>query len=594
MAVIERNTELYQTILQENIQLFIESLDSSLALTSDQIAYIVNLDIVNFNNFQNSVYIVFENLITEGIREDTLEESKIEVGVRLAEKGLPNQMVLIGSSLINAYIQPNILVDEETTERLREERAAEVVPVILLQNQNIVSEGNIITVEIFHILESLGFVDNGYTANIIPIIGSTLLILIIFGIALVYIYLFNKNLYQNKNHVKLLFTIYMFLIISTRLIASLSYIFVPILIFTMIVGMLLEFKLAFVLNTLVTIITFLIFKGGLEYLIYFLITGTITAILTKYALKRNKVIILSLAISCLSALIAGSTSLFLDRAISADILLIITYAFLNGFLTVIICMGTLPFWESVFNVITPLKLLDLTSPDNELLRRLTTEAPGTYHHSIVVANLSEAAAYDIQADTVVARVGAYFHDIGKLRYPQYFVENQVGENPHDEIDPFSSFEIINDHVKYGLQLADEKKLPTVLRDIIEQHHGTTKIQFFYHKAKQENPDMEISENDFKYVNPTPKSKEAAIVMLADVSEAAVRSMVSQTRSSESIENFVDKLIKDKLDEGQLIDSELTIKDLDTIKKAFMRVFNGMYHKRIPYPKDVKGKDRKES
>lgn len=584
----------YRTINEINLEgdliydINIDNISSNVLqiLTIEEANYIVNMEVSNFNQFKSSIYNMFKSLLENGIREDEINSLQLNIYSDFPTLELHEDIARVAYALLSAYIQPNILVDEDATERRREELAEEVEPIIYLQNQNIVNEGEIITEEIYYVLQDLGFIDTGYTANFIPIIGYSILIIIIFGIALAYIYLYNKDLYQNKNYSLLLFILYMILVVSTRLFINLPHIVVPIIIFTMLVGILLDYNLALILNALATITTLFIFDGNLEYMLYFLMSGSIAALITKYALKRNTVIICSLVLSVLSSIIAISIALLIHKSIHADMIFIVIYAFFMGLFSIIICVGTLPFWETVFGVITPSKLLDLTNPDNELLRRVSIEAPGTYHHSIIVANLSEGAAYDIKADAVVARVGAYFHDIGKLKYPQYFIENQVGENLHDELEAFESLKIIKSHIDYGLQLADEKKLPLIIRDIIEQHHGNTKVKYFYHKFKEQNPDTDISEDDFRYNGPTPKSKEAAIVMMADTVEAAVRSMVSKRKSTDDIENFIDILIKDKLDDGQFIDSNLTIKDLDTMKKSFMRVFNGMYHERISYPKNV--------
>jgi putative nucleotidyltransferase with HDIG domain len=201
-----------------------------------------------------------------------------------------------------------------------------------------------------------------------------------------------------------------------------------------------------------------------------------------------------------------------------------------------------------------------------------------------VANLAETAAYDIGANPNVARVGGYYHDIGKLKYPQYFSENQIGENPHDELDPYSSVAVLNSHISVGLTMADEYRLPKAIKDIVAQHHGSSLIKFFYHKASMENPEDKPNETDFHYKQVKPQTKEAAVVMLADTVEAAVRSKFKESKSMQEIDEFIRELIKDKLDDGQLIDSGFTIKDIDTVAKSFMRVFKGMYHERIPYPK----------
>ena len=215
------------------------------------------------------------------------------------------------------------------------------------------------------------------------------------------------------------------------------------------------------------------------------------------------------------------------------------------------------------------------------------EAPGTYHHSMMVANLAEMAAEEVNADSVVARIGAYYHDIGKVVRPVFFKENQMTkENPHDKINASLSTLIITSHVKDGLELAKEYKLPKIVQDIIVQHHGTTLVKYFYYTEKNnsEHPD-EVREEDFKYPGPIPSTKEAGIIMLADSAEAAVRSITDPTKGK--IEEMVNNIIKDKLYSGQLDDCDLTLKDLSTIRKTFLKGFNSIYHQRIEYPTEKK-------
>jgi putative nucleotidyltransferase with HDIG domain len=245
-------------------------------------------------------------------------------------------------------------------------------------------------------------------------------------------------------------------------------------------------------------------------------------------------------------------------------------------------MGSLPLWETFFGVVTPVKLLDLTNPTNALLRRLTIEALGTYHHSLIVANLAETAAFDIGANAQAARVGGYYHDVGKLKNPHYFAENVDGENPHDLLEPQNSTKIIMSHVAYGMTLATEHKLPQFVRDIIKEHHGTTLMQFFYAKAREAG--KKSKEQDFRYPYTIPQTRESACVMLADSVEAAVRSMIPKMKSPEEIENTIRYIVRGKLNDGQLADSDLSIKDVNIIEQSFFRVLKGMYHERIAYPK----------
>jgi putative nucleotidyltransferase with HDIG domain len=217
-----------------------------------------------------------------------------------------------------------------------------------------------------------------------------------------------------------------------------------------------------------------------------------------------------------------------------------------------------------------------------LLRRLTIEAPGTYHHSLIVANLAETAAYDIGANAHAARVGGYYHDIGKLKFPHFFAENLDGENPHDHLDPLNSVQIIMSHVSYGLTLASEHRLPQFVRDIIKEHHGTTKLQFFYAKAKESNPNTD--EKDYRYPYEVPQTRESACVMLADSVEAAVRANMPKLNSVDEVEKTIKIIVRGKLNDAQLADSQLSIKDVTIIEQSFFRVLKGMYHERIAYPK----------
>ncbi|MGZ4032072.1 MAG: HD family phosphohydrolase, partial [Tumebacillaceae bacterium] len=255
---------------------------------------------------------------------------------------------------------------------------------------------------------------------------------------------------------------------------------------------------------------------------------------------------------------------------------------ISGIFSAIVTIGLLPFLESSFGILTPISLLELSNPNHPLLKKLLMEAPGTYHHSLIVGNLAEAAAEMIGADPLICRVGAYFHDVGKMKRPLFFIENQMSkDNPHDKVAPTLSHLIITSHVRDGLEMQEEYRLPKPIRDICEQHHGTTILWYFYNKALETDKSGTISADDFRYPGPKPQSKEAAIVMLCDAVEAAVRSMARPTPNR--IESVIHKIIKDRLNDGQLDECDLTLKDLDKAADAFLRTLNGIYHARIEYP-----------
>jgi putative nucleotidyltransferase with HDIG domain len=256
----------------------------------------------------------------------------------------------------------------------------------------------------------------------------------------------------------------------------------------------------------------------------------------------------------------------------------------NGLLAAIITIGVLPFLEQLFGLVTPIKLLELANPAHPLLRRLQLEAPGTYHHSIMVGNLAEAAAESVGADALLVRVGTYYHDIGKLRRPAFLVENQMGiDNPHEKMTPSLSALTVSAHVRDGLDLAREYGLPESIAAFIPQHHGTALMTYFFHQALQGGDAFE--EGAFRYEGPRPQTQETAIVMLADAVEAAVRSLNRPT--PDRLEEVVRRLIREKLEDGQLDECALTFRDLNKIAAAFVRILAGILHPRLEYP-DLEG------
>lgn len=262
------------------------------------------------------------------------------------------------------------------------------------------------------------------------------------------------------------------------------------------------------------------------------------------------------------------------------------WAIVGGSLATVLAYGLLPFFENVFGLTTDMRLLELGSPAHPLLRELMTKAPGTYAHSVATANLAETAAEDIRAKPLLARVGAYYHDIGKIRRPEFFFENLQGdENPHDTTKPSLSTLIITAHVRDGVEMAHEHGLPEEVEAIIRQHHGTSLVSYFFSKAAER--DAAVFEADFRYQGEKPQSREAALVMLADASEAAVRAL--KKPSAPRVEATVRRVIDEKLADGQLDDADLTLSDIDTIARTYSRMLTSMYHARVEYPDTQAGR-----
>ena len=336
------------------------------------------------------------------------------------------------------------------------------------------------------------------------------------------------------------------------------------------------------------IICFLIsaIRGG-DYTIGFIsFTGSVLAIFSVRDIKNRNQMFRSFFF-----ILAGNTlailAIGLDRTEATNKILIeLLFGGINSIMSPIIAYGLLIFYERVFKITTDLTLVELSDFNHPLLRELSSKAPGTFHHSIVMGNLSEAAAEAIGANRILARVGCYFHDIGKTIEPEYFIENQIDKiNRHDNLPPEKSAEIIISHVSKGIELAQKYNLPQVLIDFIPMHHGTTLVSYFYNKSKDQENIFPENETVYRYPGPKPQTKETGIVMLADSIEASSRSLEDPT--PEKIEKKIIEIIRLRFAEGELDECELTLRDLTKIKNAFLKILIGIHHHRIKYPEKVK-------
>ncbi len=360
----------------------------------------------------------------------------------------------------------------------------------------------------------------------------------------------------------------------------------------MLLRMFLHAEDSFLFAVFMTILSGLFSEADLQYVAFCLIINVAGISSIANADKRSTIIkagaVTGLvgSIALLGIKLAG-IAMFAGQGGAVDIFWHMLCAFFGGFFSAALLLVAAPLIESVMDYTTDIKLLELANLNHPLLRELIVRAPGTYHHSHLVGILSEEAAEAIGANPLLVRVGAYYHDIGKIRKPQYFVENsKEGEDRHGKLLPHMSSLIISSHVKEGIEMAEESRLPRSIIDMIPQHHGTRAISFFFEKAKaQATGDEEINEADFHYPGPKPQSREAAILMLADVSEAAVRSL--KEKSTTRIQQTVQRVINDCFAEEQLDECELTLKDLNDIARAFSHILFGIYHQRIEYPKETR-------
>ncbi|NLW06988.1 MAG: HDIG domain-containing protein, partial [Clostridia bacterium] len=467
------------------------------------------------------------------------------------------------------------------------------VQVTIRQNEKIVGDGEIVTAEHIEALQKLGLLRSSGSWG--GIIGLVLLQTAMVALLLLYLRLFKTDIYKNDRLLFLLGLLWLTFLVLARGTMAISLggraefahlvgYLIPVAASSMLVAILLDTNLAIVFTLFLGLEAGIIGGGYYQFAAVGIISGLVGIYCVSHVSQRSALARSSFFLMLANLLSVLALGLMLNNSL-LQMSVAATFALINGLLSTVLTIGFLPFLENSFGITTSIRLLELSNPNHPLLKRLLLEAPGTYHHSILVGNLAEAAAEAVGANGLLARAGAYFHDIGKLKRPYFFIENQLtADNPHDRLAPTLSTLIISSHVKDGLEMAREHRLPGVIQDIIAQHHGDTLISYFYNKARENSRSNSVNESDYRYDGPRPASKEAAIVMLADSVEAGIRSLPKPTPGR--MEGFVRKIIKEKMEDGQLEASDLTFRELTVIAEAFMRVLNGIFHTRIEYPEAV--------
>lgn len=545
----------------------------------------IRIENKQLNNLENDLYDIINQIMSSGVKEEEIEYELENVKSIFESIDMNKDDKEIGLALIEATIKPNKFLDLEATQRKKAEEAEKIEPIIVKEDQVIVRKGDKIDENAYNLIRESGLLKekDGYETS--TIIGTLIIILLIQAIIGLYLYYFNKDVIYSSKLIILDIIVISIILISEGVYSISPYI-MPISAASMLITLIINPKLALIVNLILSFLMGIIMGADESVVAMLFVGGSMGIFSVLNASQRYNIFFNGLTVGIVNVLTIVAFGL-IKKADIVETLIKSGYGILNGIFCAVLTIGTLPLWENVFQVLTPLKLLELSNPNQPLLKRLLLEAPGTYNHSILVGNLSEAAAEAIGANPLITRVGAYYHDIGKLKRPFFFKENQFGyDNPHDKLNPSLSTLIITNHAKDGLAMAEEHNLPKEIKDIIIQHHGDTIVAYFYYKAlKGENGDN-IKEEDFRYKGPKPQTKEAAIIMLADSVEAAVRSIKEPNKGK--IEEMVRNIIKSKLEDKQLVECDLTLKDLNTIANIFSTVLLGIFHDRIEYPKmDIK-------
>ncbi len=516
-----------------------------------------------------------------------------------------NDLVKVGYPIVTAFLQPNLIFDEKVTQD-RIEQAVANVPLskgIVLENERIVNKHELITPEILEKLNSLAETRaekekyEGGTKLVLPIVGRLLTVVLALSFTVMFVGLSRRPFLFDLKRVTMMVVIFVltigtaFFLIKLGVTAHPEFL-VPISVASILITIFFDVRTAFISVVTLSIIIAAMFGNDFGLAVVLLFVGTMSTFSVKQIQARSWTLKGMLYVSGAYMFAIAAVELLKHTEFSElwDMWLL---GLLNGTFSPFLAYGFMVIFEYVFRMTTNSTLLELSDLNKPLLRELAIRAPGTYHHSIMVGNLSEAAAEAIGANALLTRVASYYHDVGKMEKAEYFVENQKGgKNPHEKLAPSMSCLILINHVKKGLEIAEEYNLPVEIRDFIAQHHGTNIIRFFYQKALESSENGEVSESDFRYPGPRPQTKEAGIVMLADAIEAGSRTL--KDPSTSRLRSMVRTFIQERLTESELDECPLTISDLNLIKESFVNTLTGMFHGRIDYPKQESRPVRKQA
>ncbi|CAM3116868.1 HD family phosphohydrolase [Filibacter tadaridae] len=566
---------------------------SELQLSDDAIATLLTLDTDILMNMQKRLVSILGEEMSKPIRTGDLSTSRYEVErkIRLDDvfpQATIQSMQAIGRSLVVETEKEN---EEQTKAQIAQAKES-IEPTRILQGQVIVREGQVVDRDVHRQLKLAGLLTN--QSSVKPIAGLSLFVLFIAFILFLHFNTWRANSSIKKKALFIVITIFFLLVILMKLISLIEKDFDVLLAFLfptalapMLVKLLTNERLA-IMTTIITAATAgVMLQEGfaqiiqMEVALYILLGGMVSLYFLGNGGKRSTILQTSLGVAFFNMLFIAFYLLMTQSTYELKELIFYSIAAItSGILSGALTIGLMPFFETAFRLVSDMRLIELSNPNHPLLKKVLTETPGTYHHSIMVANLSDAACESIGANGLLARVGCYYHDIGKTIRPGFFIENQhAGKNPHDDLPPEKSRDIIIAHAEDGAKLLERHKMPIEIIDIARQHHGTSLLKFFFVKARDSGVD--VTEEQYRYRGPKPQTKEIAIISVADSVEAAVRSMKEPT--SQKIAALVRNIVSDKLNDGQFDECDISMKELKQVEKVICETLNGTFHNRIEYP-----------
>ena len=563
-------------------------------LTEDESRLVVQLSPAAWDAVASQADTLVDETMSEELQSDGVDQAKAQLS-RDVSSLLTTAQQDLAVAIASAFIRPNVFIDDEATQAKRQDAIDAVEPVVVdvKAGQAIVRDGDALTERDIEALEALGLLRSELDVN--ERVGLAAMMGVLTVALTAYLFLFGGAVWRNRQLILVALVIIGPVVVARVLLPHPDIQFMlPIAASAMLLAILVNIQFATVVAVFIALYVGAIAEFSYELTLLYFVAALAGAAVIHRADRTIDFVWSGIAVATSSFAVGLAIELVDGGFDGPELGRILVETALAGALAASVTFLSFSVLGSLFGILTNLQLHELAHPRQPLLQRLAQEAPGTYHHSIIVSNLAEAAAATVDADPLFARVAVLYHDIGKMEHPTFFIENQANiGNVHDGLDPHVSAQIIIDHARDGVKLARKHRLPTSIIEVIEQHHGTTRVEFFYRKAQQTNENVDPA--DFTYPGPKPQTKEAAIVMLSDSVEAAVRSMAQSGRlfekaeggdrksESERLAEFVHGIIRSRAEAGQLDECDLTFNDLSKIESSFIQILEGIYHPRLEYP-----------
>ena len=505
------------------------------------------------------------------------------------ESALLNGIIANASNrlILNEYIESNLVLDSLLTRQKLEESLSLILPTrgVVAEGERIIAQGEVVDQKRFQILNSLRveyLSDLWASSEQSIIIGYSILVSILIFLTFLFLWRYRPLVYENNTKVVFVFSTILIMVAAIKLAMTYNINFVyvvPLCIVPLLLKTFFDTRLAFFVFLMGLLLIGFMVPSDFSFIFMQLVAGAIATLTMPDLYKRANLFVVAVLIVVSYVFCYISFHMIYEGNLSTVSLDNLGFLLING-LGILFVHPLVYIFEKIFGLVSDLSLLELSDTNSKLLRTLSEKAPGTFHHSLQVANIAEAAANEVNANALLVRVGALYHDIGKMNNPLYFSENQsTNYNPHHELDPFESSRLILNHISDGIEIAKRNNLPDRIIDFIRTHHGTTPTRYFYHKAKKENEDVDKS--IFCYPGPKPYSKETAILMMADSVEAASKSL--QEPTAEGIASFVQKIIEEQAEENQFDEADISLREIELIKKILIEKLINVYHLREVYP-----------